>query len=49
MRSEPNYDAMINLLDKGTGNTYDTQGYTEARGRFKSRQHRQALIGATKA
>lgn len=40
---------MINLLDKGTGESYDTQGYSKARRRFKLRGHRQALIGASKA
>lgn len=49
LRAEPNYDGTNNLINKGTGDTFETQGYEKARKRFKTRQHTQALLGASKA
>ena len=49
LRAEPNYDATNNLINKGTGDTFETQGYEKARKRFKTRQHAQAVLGAAKA
>lgn len=49
LRAEPNYDGTNNLINKGTGDTFETQGYEKARKRFKARQHTQALLGASKA